>query len=63
MCSVIGSLIISLGFYSVMWGKAQEDKGDKLPVADMTDTSSESVPLLRESVNSRNEERAPGAGA
>ncbi|KAL3526441.1 hypothetical protein ACH5RR_011097 [Cinchona calisaya] len=57
--SVIGSLIISLGFYTVIWGKAHEDKGDKLPLADTaTESSIENVPLLK-----GYEERAPGATA
>ena len=37
--SVIGSVILSLGFYTVIWGKARED-------ATKTVTGSEQSPLL-----------------
>ncbi|CAK9137806.1 unnamed protein product [Ilex paraguariensis] len=45
--SVIGAAIIALGFYSVMWGKAEEEKDIKDHSICSFDASSERVPLLQ----------------
>ncbi|XP_050231182.1 WAT1-related protein At3g28050-like [Mercurialis annua] len=46
--SVIGGIIISLGFYTVIWGKAQEDKMDEDEKDENYDSScSPKVPLLK----------------
>ncbi|XP_027075081.2 WAT1-related protein At5g40240-like isoform X3 [Coffea arabica] len=53
--SVIGSLIISLGFYALIWAKAKEDceKGDEFGAS-----SSQNAPLLGQYDDSTNEGRA-----
>lgn len=33
LCSVIGGVVIVLGFYAVLWGKAQEEKHEEKPSA------------------------------
>jgi len=40
-CSLIGGLLITLGFYAVMWGKANEEKDQLLLVS-----GKERTPLL-----------------
>lgn len=57
-CSIIGATIISIGFYTVMWGKAtelkeEEEGGDAGSQESLT---TENVPLLQsyKTVNSTN---------
>lgn len=44
--SVIGSAVISMGFYAVMWGKATEEIYEDASSSDL-ESSSEKTPLLR----------------
>lgn len=49
-CSVIGSVIISIGFYAVIWGKAKEEttKDETDFTSSIGGSSSDSkVPLLQ----------------
>lgn len=41
--SLIGGIVISIGFYMVLWGKAKEDKVDKLTIES---SPSQKAPLL-----------------
>ncbi|KAF9666298.1 hypothetical protein SADUNF_Sadunf16G0215100 [Salix dunnii] len=45
--SVIGATIISIGFYTVMWGKAKEELGDDFNTASPESPSAQKVPLLQ----------------
>lgn len=58
-CSLIGSLIISFGFYMLIWAKAQEVKGERSPEGQFVASSSANAPLLEQYDDSRNEEREP----
>ncbi|KAK6133719.1 hypothetical protein DH2020_032629 [Rehmannia glutinosa] len=44
--SLVGSVIIVIGFYSVMWGKAKEVKVIENSVASSSESTSEKAPLL-----------------
>ncbi|RAL46872.1 hypothetical protein DM860_005151 [Cuscuta australis] len=44
--SIIGSTIIAIGFYTVMWGKAKE-KDDNLKASDLESLTAEKLPLLQ----------------
>uniref|UniRef100_A0A1J3E7G6 WAT1-related protein n=1 Tax=Noccaea caerulescens TaxID=107243 RepID=A0A1J3E7G6_NOCCA len=44
--SVIGGTLISIGFYTVMWGKAKEEKAEIETYASATSSHSKRVPLL-----------------
>ena len=46
-CSVIGATIISIGFYTVMWGKAKEELGDDCNAAKPESSCAQKVPLLQ----------------
>jgi uncharacterized membrane protein len=49
-CSLIGAIVIVIGFYSVMWGKAKEKKmGEEAGVRSL-ESSREKVPLLQNSI-------------
>ena len=57
-CSIIGATIISIGFYTVMWGKATEEKEEAEKEEDAGSQESpttENVPLLQsyKTVNSQ----------
>ncbi|KAJ6965577.1 hypothetical protein NC652_003453 [Populus alba x Populus x berolinensis] len=45
--SVIGATIISIGFYTVMWGKAKEELGDDCNAAKPESSCAQKVPLLQ----------------
>lgn len=45
--SVIGATIISIGFYTVMWGKATEELGDDCNAAKPESSCAQKVPLLQ----------------
>ncbi|XP_057482655.1 WAT1-related protein At3g28050-like [Actinidia eriantha] len=45
--SIIGATIISVGFYTVMWGKAKEDMGEGCEIGDLESSSNGKVPLLQ----------------
>ncbi|KAJ7970882.1 WAT1-related protein [Quillaja saponaria] len=45
--SLVGATIISIGFYTVMWGKATEEKDDEERVGSMATTTTQNVPLLQ----------------
>lgn len=45
--SLVGSIIIVVGFYSVMWGKANEPKVLKNGVSSLDESTSEETPLLQ----------------
>jgi len=53
-CSLIGGTVISIGFYTVMWGKATEQKEEEEDVGSQESPITENVPLLQtyETVNS-----------
>lgn len=46
MGSIIGSTIIAIGFYTVMWGKAKE-KDYNLKASDLESSTAETLPLLQ----------------
>ncbi|KAL3526440.1 hypothetical protein ACH5RR_011096 [Cinchona calisaya] len=46
--SVIGSLIISFGFYALIWAKAKEENGEISHVDNFVESCSQSAPLLKE---------------
>ncbi|KAH7846594.1 hypothetical protein Vadar_015806 [Vaccinium darrowii] len=45
--SIIGAAIISVGFYTVMWGKAKEDTDESSETGDLESVSNTKVPLLQ----------------
>ncbi|KAE9449172.1 hypothetical protein C3L33_18934, partial [Rhododendron williamsianum] len=45
--SIIGGAIISVGFYTVMWGKAKEDVDESGEIGDPESASNPKVPLLQ----------------
>lgn len=47
ICSVIGAAIIALGFYTVIWGKAKEEKMAEDVSAGGVNPSSHRAPLLQ----------------
>lgn len=44
-CSLVGATIISIGFYTVMWGKATEEVDES--VLSQESPTTENVPLLQ----------------
>ncbi|KAG8384796.1 hypothetical protein BUALT_Bualt04G0155700 [Buddleja alternifolia] len=44
---IIGSIIISTGFYTVVWGKTKEEIGEKLQGYDVESSSNANAPLLK----------------
>jgi len=62
-CSLIGATIISIGFYTVMWGKATEQKEDKEGEEDVGSQESpitENVPLLQSYVTVNSTKKIDG---
>ena len=48
-CSVVGAVVISVGFYVVMWGKANEEMGEEFGVVNSLESPSTlKAPLLGE---------------
>jgi len=47
--SVIGATVISIGFYTVMWGKAKEETGEDNEISSLESSTSSKTPLLRSS--------------
>lgn len=47
--SFVGATVIVIGFYSVMWGKAKEEKGEDCGVENLEETSS-NEPLLQNNI-------------
>ncbi|KAJ9683477.1 hypothetical protein PVL29_019170 [Vitis rotundifolia] len=45
--SVIGATIITIGFYTVMWGKAQEEMVEDCTVGSLESPSAQKAPLLQ----------------
>lgn len=45
-CSIIGATVISIGFYTVLWGKATEEKEDDIGSQEES-TTIENVPILQ----------------
>lgn len=45
--SIIGAAIISVGFYTVMWGKAKEAMDESGEIGDPESASNPKVPLLQ----------------
>ncbi|KAM7267201.1 hypothetical protein ACFE04_009367 [Oxalis oulophora] len=45
--SIVGASIISIGFYTVFWGKANEEKDDSYGFTDQGASSSDKSPLLQ----------------
>lgn len=52
--SIFGATIISIGFYTVMWGKSTEEMDDNSKTADLESPTSEKVPLLQSHRNCTN---------
>lgn len=49
MCSVIGAIIIGIGYYGVIWGQIREDEVPEDDSADQTvDSLEKKIPLLQE---------------
>ncbi|KAI8533752.1 hypothetical protein RHMOL_Rhmol10G0033600 [Rhododendron molle] len=46
-CSIVGAAIISVGFYTVMWGKAKEEVDESGDIGDPESASNPKVPLLQ----------------
>lgn len=46
MCSIIGAIIISIGFYGILWGKAKEEELKELDGVCGLESSSK-APLLQ----------------
>ncbi|XWS32795.1 hypothetical protein CRYUN_Cryun22dG0020300 [Craigia yunnanensis] len=51
--SLVGATIISIGFYTVMWGKEKEEMADCGSVSGIDSTSSHRVPLLQSYKNEK----------
>lgn len=49
-CRLLGAIIIVVGFYSVLWGKAEESKIDKNDDVTSLESSVNQEPLLRNSI-------------
>ncbi|GAV72579.1 EamA domain-containing protein [Cephalotus follicularis] len=49
--SLIGATIISVGFYSVMWGKSKEEIGEDYGVGSLDSPSTQKAPLLQSHKN------------
>lgn len=47
LCSLVGATIISVGFYTVMWGKLKEEMGDDCEVHGLESPPTNKVPLLQ----------------
>ncbi|KAI3452396.1 hypothetical protein Pfo_009061 [Paulownia fortunei] len=45
---IIGSIIISTGFYTVVWGKTKEEIGDKSEGSDVESSPNSTAPLLKD---------------
>ena len=45
-CSLIGAVIIVVGFYAVLWGKYREEKNSEKMVENLESPSCHNVPLL-----------------
>ncbi|KAM7464604.1 hypothetical protein LguiA_032725 [Lonicera macranthoides] len=54
--SLVGSIVIVIGFYSVMWGKAKEGKMVKINLESSPDLTSEKAPLLQNNVEFRTQQ-------
>ncbi|KAK3033553.1 hypothetical protein RJ639_032401 [Escallonia herrerae] len=55
--SVIGATIISIGFYTVMWGKAKEEMGEDNGISNLESPSVQKSPLLQSYKNQDSESR------
>ncbi|KAF3444689.1 hypothetical protein FNV43_RR14382 [Rhamnella rubrinervis] len=49
--SLVGATIISVGFYTVMWGKAKEEMGENCEVHGLESAPTDKVPLLQSHKN------------
>ncbi|XP_061369727.1 WAT1-related protein At3g28050-like isoform X1 [Gastrolobium bilobum] len=58
--SIIGATIISIGFYTVMWGKATEEKEEE-NVGNQESPTAENVPLLRSYKTVNSEKKIHGS--
>ncbi|KAA8530263.1 hypothetical protein F0562_004972 [Nyssa sinensis] len=45
--SIVGAVIISVGFYVVIWGKAKEENVEDFQISSLESTSTQKVPLLQ----------------
>lgn len=48
-CSVAGAVILSFGFYAVIWGKAKEELNEDFDIATGSLPSNSKTPLLQSS--------------
>jgi len=46
-CSVVGAVIISIGFYAVLWGKSKEESNDDFEIGRVPLLSNSKTPLLK----------------
>lgn len=51
LCSLVGATIISLGFYTVMWGKAKEEVSEDPGVDSQESAAAQKLPLLQSRKN------------
>lgn len=49
-CSVAGAVILVVGFYAVIWGKAKESKMKKVTEVSNVESTSHEVPLLQDGI-------------
>lgn len=47
--SALGAMIISIGFYTVMWGKAKEEMGEDIDIRSLESPPTQKTPLLQQS--------------
>jgi hypothetical protein len=47
VCSVVGAVIISIGFYAVLWGKSKEESNEDFDIGRVSLPSNTKTPLLK----------------
>jgi hypothetical protein len=50
VCSVIGAIIIGIGYYGVIWGQIREDEAPEDDSAEPVDSLEKKIPLLQEEI-------------
>lgn len=49
-CSVVGAAVLVIGFYAVIWGKAQESKTKKGNGSSNVESTNHEAPLLQDGI-------------
>lgn len=49
-CSVVGAVVLVIGFYAVIWGKAQESKTKKGNGSSNVESTNHEAPLLQDGI-------------